>query len=138
MGLVTAFLALIGPWLVPLFVNAADPHARDVVALGHTLLWFAAGYQIMDGLNLGAGFCLRGAGDMRVPTIATILLSWFGFVPLTHSFTFAPGQGWVGFLPALGYGAMGGWAVAMVYTCVLGGFIFLRWRSGAWRRINLR
>lgn len=138
MGLVTLFLALVGPWLVPLFVNPADPQAHAVIALGHTLLWFAAAYQIFDGLNLGAGFCLRGAGDMRVPTQAILVLSWFGFVPFAHMFTFAPGQGWVHFLPQFGYGAIGGWAVAMVYTCVLGSFIFLRWRSGAWQRIILR
>jgi MATE family multidrug resistance protein len=138
MGLVTVFLAVIGPWLLPLFVNPADPNAAAVIALGRTLLWFAAGYQLFDGLNLGAGFCLRGAGDMRVPTIAIIVLSWFGFVPFTHMFTFAPGQGWVDFLPQFGYGTVGGWAVAMVYTCLLGSLVYLRWRSGAWRRIELR
>jgi len=138
MGFVTVFLAVIGPWLIPLFVNAADPHASAVIALGRTLLWFAAGYQIFDGLNLGAGFCLRGAGDMRVPTVAIIFLSWFGFVPFTHMFTFAPGEGWVDFLPQFGYGAIGGWAVALVYCCILGTALYLRWRSGAWRKIKLR
>ncbi|MGH8768730.1 MAG: MATE family efflux transporter [Burkholderiales bacterium] len=138
MGLVTVFLAVIGPWLIPLFVNPSDPNAAAVTSLGRTLLWFAAGYQIFDGLNLGAGFCLRGAGDMRVPTVAIVFLSWFGFVPFTHIFTFAPGQGWVDFLPQLGYGTVGGWAVALVYTCILGSLIYLRWRSGAWRRIDLR
>jgi len=138
MGFVTVFLAVIGPWLIPLFVNASDPHAEAVIVLGRTLLWFAAGYQIFDGLNLGAGFCLRGAGDMRVPTLAIIFLSWFGFVPFTHMFTFAPGQGWVDFLPQYGYGAIGGWAVALVYCCILGSLLWLRWRSGAWRKINLR
>jgi MATE family multidrug resistance protein len=138
MALVTVFLAVIGPWLIPLFVNAADPHAAAVISLGRTILWLAAGYQIFDGLNLGAGFCLRGAGDMRVPTLAIVFLSWFGFVPFAHMFTFAPGQGWVDFLPRLGYGSIGGWAVALVYCWALGTFIYLRWRSGAWRRINLR
>lgn len=138
MGLVTLFIALVGPWLLPLFVNPQDPNAAAVIALGYTLLWFAAGYQVFDGLNLGAGFCLRGAGDMRVPTYAIIVLSWGVFVPFTHMFTFAPGQGWVDFLPQFGYGTVGGWAVALVYTCILGSLIFLRWRSGAWRRIDLR
>ncbi|HWA11871.1 MAG TPA: MATE family efflux transporter [Burkholderiales bacterium] len=137
MGLVTLFLALVGPWLLPLFVNPADPHAAQVIALGRTLLWFAAGYQIFDGLNLGAGFCLRGAGDMRVPTLALIVLSLCVFVPLTHMATFAPGGGWVGFLPQFGFGTVGAWAVALVYTCLLGSLLWLRWRSGAWRRISL-
>ena len=137
MGLVTVFLALVGPWLVPLFVNPGDPNAATVIAMGRTLLWFAAGYQLFDGLNLGAGFCLRGAGDMRVPTLAIIILSCFGFIPFTHMFTFAPGQGWVDFLPQFGFGTVGGWAVALVYTCLLGSMLYLRWRSGAWRKINL-
>jgi MATE family multidrug resistance protein len=138
MGAVTVFLALVGPWLVPLFVNPSDPNAGAVIALGRTLLWFAAGYQVFDGLNLGAGFCLRGAGDMRVPTLALILLCGLGFVPFTHMATFAPGEGWVDFLPQFGYGAVGGWAVALVYTCLLGSMLYLRWRSGAWRKIDLR
>ncbi len=138
MALVTVFLAVIGPWLLPLFVNASDPQAGAVITLGKTLLWFAAAYQIFDGLNLGAGFCLRGAGDMRVPTLAIIVLSWFVFVPFTHMFTFGPGEGWVDFLPQFGLGAVGGWAVALVYCCLLGTLIYLRWISGAWRRINLR
>ncbi len=137
MGLVTVFLALVGPWLVPLFVNPDDPNAAAVIAMGRTLLWFAAGYQLFDGLNLGAGFCLRGAGDMRVPTLAIIILSCFGFIPFTHMFTFAAGQGWVDFLPQFGFGAVGGWAVALVYTCLLGSMLYLRWRSGAWRKINI-
>jgi len=138
MGLVTIFLALVGPWLVPLFVNPEDPNASAVIALGRTLLWFAAGYQLFDGLNLGAGFCLRGAGDMRVPTVALILLSFLGFIPFTHMATFAEGEGWVDFLPQFGFGTVGGWAVALVYTCLLGSMLYLRWRSGAWRKIVLR
>jgi MATE family multidrug resistance protein len=138
MGLVTLFLALVGPWLLPLFVNPDDAHAAEVIALGKVLLWFAAGYQIFDGLNLGAGFCLRGAGDMRVPTIAIIVLSLFVFVPLTHMATFAPGGGWVAFLPQWGFGTVGAWGVALVYTCLLGSMLWLRWRSGAWRKISLR
>ncbi|HZP92769.1 MAG TPA: MATE family efflux transporter [Burkholderiales bacterium] len=137
MGMVSVFLALAGPWLLPLFIHAHDATAAEVVALGRTLLWFAAGYQIFDGLNLGAGFCLRGAGDMRVPTLMIVCLAWFGFVPLAHMAIFPPGQGWLPWLPRLGYGAAGGWAAALLYTCALGTLVWLRWRSGAWRRIEL-
>ncbi|MBS0394864.1 MAG: MATE family efflux transporter [Proteobacteria bacterium] len=137
MGLLSIGLAIGGRWLVPLFVNQADPHAAQVVALGTTLVWFAACYQVFDGLNLGSSFCLRGAGDVRVPAAIVMLLSWVLWVPLTHVATFAPGQGWVHFLPQLGYGALGGWAVSVVYVVLLGSSLWLRWRSGAWRRIRL-
>ncbi len=109
-----------------------------MVELARTLLWIAAGYQIFDGFNLGAGFCLRGAGDVRTPTLLVVLLSWGCFVPLAHVLSFSPGQGLVGFLPQLGLGAAGGWSALLLYTFVLGAAMFLRWRSGAWRQIELR
>jgi MATE family multidrug resistance protein len=137
MGLVSIVLALGGPWLLPLFVSAADPNAQNVIALGRTLLWIAAAYQIFDGVNLGAGFCLRGAGDVRIPTLLVLLVSWFGFVPLAHMLTFAPGAGWVAGLPQLGWGTAGGWGALLLYTMALGTTMFLRWRSGAWRKISL-
>ena len=137
MGLVSLVLALAGPWLLPLFVSPADPNARAVIDIGRVLLWIAAAYQIFDGFNLGAGFCLRGAGDVRVPALLVLLLSWLGFVPLTHMLTFAPGQGWVQVLPQFGLGAAGGWSELLLYTGAVGAAMFLRWRSGAWRNIEL-
>lgn len=137
MGLVSLALALFGPWLLPLFITQGDASARDVATLGYLLLWIGAAYQIFDGFNLGGGFCLRGAGDVRVPMFMVILLSWFGFVPLAHMLTFAPGQGWVHFLPQFGMGTVGGWTALLIYTFALGAAMFLRWRSGAWRRIVL-
>jgi MATE family multidrug resistance protein len=83
-------------------------------------------------------FCLRGAGDVRVPTVLVVLVSWFGFIPLAHMLSFAPGAGWVHFLPQFGFGAAGGWSALLLYTLALGTAMLLRWRSGAWRRIELR
>ncbi len=137
MGVIGLLLALASPWLLPLFVNPSDPHATEVVALGSTLIWLAACYQAFDGLNLGSNFCLRGAGDVRIPAVIVALLSWAGWVPLAHSVTFAPGAGWVHFLPQFGYGAIGGWMASVAYVVLLGSGLWLRWRSGAWRRIRL-
>lgn len=138
MGLVSIALALAGPWLLPLFVSKADSHAAQVLALGSTLLWIGAAYQIFDGFNLGAGFCLRGAGDVRVPALIVVFLSWFCFVPVAHMLSFAPGAGWVQFLPQFGFGAAGGWSALLLYTFALATAMYLRWRSGAWRKIDLR
>jgi Na+-driven multidrug efflux pump len=52
--------------------------------------------------------------------------------------SFGPGQGWVDGVPKLGWGAAGGWAAIAVYTMCLGIIMLMRWRSGAWRRIELR
>jgi MATE family multidrug resistance protein len=137
MGAIGVLLALAGPWLMPTFVNASDPDAAEVVRLGIVLLWIAAGYQLFDGLNLGCGFALRGAGDVRFPAVILFALSWGVFVPLAHSLSFEPGEGWVNFLPQFGIGAEGGWFAILVYVVLLGGALYLRWRSGHWRKIIL-
>jgi MATE family multidrug resistance protein len=138
MGLVGVLMAAVGPWFMPWFTNAADPEAAQVAAKGSVLLWIAAGYQLFDGLNISSGACLRGAGDVRVPSVMVLALSWSLFVPLAHMLTFRAGQGWVGWLPQFGFGAVGGWFAAVVYICCLGLMLYLRWRSGAWRRVVLR
>lgn len=137
MGLVGVAIGLASGWLLPRFVNAADPHAGEVVALAARIIWLAACYQAFDGLNVGSSFCLRGAGDARVPALMVAILSWGLWVPLAHIVTFAPGSGWVDALPHLGYGAIGGWCVSVGYVVALGSTLALRWRSGAWRRIRI-
>jgi len=133
MGLSGIVIAAAGPWIMPMFTNQADPEAIAVAARGCLLLWIAAGYQLFDALNLSSSACLRGAGDVRTPSIMVLALSWGFFVPLAHMLSFKPGTGWVDWLPQLGYGAVGGWVAAVVYICCLGVMLFLRWRSGAWR-----
>jgi MATE family multidrug resistance protein len=132
MGGIGVLLAFAGPAILPLFTGAHDADAPAAVALGTQLLWVAAGYHFFDGVNLGSAMCLRGAGDAAVPAIMVILMSWLLFVPLAYAFTFAPGQGWVQFLPQLGWGAIGGWVAVLIYIMLLGGTLFLRWRSRAW------
>ncbi len=137
MAIIAVLLIVVGPWVLPLFVSSGGPQAADVVALGLVLLWPAAAYQIFDGLYCGAGFCLRGAGDTRVPAATALVLSWFFFVPLAHTLIFAPGQGWIDGLPQYGLGARGGWFALMSYVILLGSAMFWRWRHGAWRRVTL-
>jgi MATE family multidrug resistance protein len=137
MALVAVLLLVVGPWVLPLFVSSGGPSAAEVVALGLLLLWPAAAYQIFDGLYCGAGFCLRGAGDTRVPAATALCLSWFLFVPLAHTLIFAPGEGWIDGLPQYGLGAKGGWLALMIYCTLLGLSMLWRWRHGAWRRVRL-
>jgi MATE family multidrug resistance protein len=137
MALVAVLLLVVGPWVLPLFVSAHDAASSDVVALGLVLLWPAAAYQIFDGLYCGSGFCLRGAGDTRVPAAAALVLSWCFFVPLAHTLIFRPGAGWIDGLPQAGLGAQGGWIALMSYCTLLGLTMFWRWKHGAWRRMSL-
>ncbi|HQT80561.1 MAG: MATE family efflux transporter [Ferrovum sp. 37-45-19] len=136
MGVTGLLLALNGPWVMRMF-TAEGRFDHNVVDLGQKLLWIAAAYQVFDGLNLSSSFCLRGAGDVRFPTLMLLLLSWLVFMPLCHMLTFLPHQGWVNFLPQWGWGAVGGWVAALVYTICLGISLWLRWQSQAWQKINV-
>jgi len=136
MGGIGLLLALAGPWVLPLVIGAADPTAPAVIALGGQLLWFAAAYQVFDGLNVGSALCLRGAGDALVPALLVGLAALI-FVPLAHSLMFAPGGGWIRVLPQLGWGTLGGWIAVVVYILMLGTALFTRWRSGVWQQIHL-
>lgn len=131
-------LGLCGPWLLPLFLNTNDALTPEVIRTGITLLWLAGAYQLFDGMTLGSSFCLRGAGDATIPAVLVLSMSWLFFVPLTHSLSFAPGQGWVNWLPQFGLGAIGGWTAAVVYVCFIGSAMLMRWRSRAWERIEVR
>jgi MATE family multidrug resistance protein len=137
MGGIGVLLALAGPWLLPLLLSANDAATGAVLSQAATLLWFAAAYQFFDGLNIGSSFCLRGAGDALVPGALVLVLSWFVFVPLAHALIFAPGGGFLHFLPQLGYGTKGGWVAVIVYVLLLGSVLFGRWKLGVWRKIRL-
>lgn len=137
MGLSGLIIAAAGPWILPLFTNRSDPQSAAVALRGCRLLWIAAGYQLFDGLNLGGSACLRGAGDVRIPSIMVLALSFGFFVPLAHILSFKQREGWVDWLPQFGYGAVGGWFAALTYICCLGAMLYWRWRSGAWRRMTL-
>jgi len=137
MAAIGLLLAAAGPWVLPFFTNRSDPQAADVASKARELLWIAAGYQLFDGLNISAGACLRGAGDVRLPAAMVLALSWLLFVPLAHSLSFAPGAGWVNWLPQFGMGALGGWFAALSYVCCLGSALYLRWWSRAWASIAL-
>jgi MATE family multidrug resistance protein len=138
MGSVGVLLGLTGPWLIPTFLAPGDPHADAVLAVGLKILWIGAAYQLFDGINFGASFSLRGAGDASVPALLVMLLSGLVFVPLAHMLSFERGQGFVDGLPQFGLGAVGGWLAALTYICALSVCLLLRWRSGAWERVRVR
>jgi MATE family multidrug resistance protein len=137
MGGAGVLIALGGPWLLPLFVSTQDVQAGPIVVLGTRILWLAAAYQFFDGLNFGSALCLRGAGDVVVPAAIVLGVCWLVFLPVAHALTFAPGQGWFGFLPQEGWGAVGGWSAMVLYVLLLGIILFARWRSAAWQVIRI-
>ena len=137
MASVAVILLIAGPLVIPWFAASGDALAASTIALALTFLWPAAAYQAFDGLYFGSSFCLRAAGDTRMPALTALLLSWLLFVPLAHTLIFAPGHGWIAGLPQKGFGALGGWLALMGYATLLGSIMWLRWRSNRWRSMSL-
>lgn len=98
-----------------------------VVKWGAMLLIFAAVYQIFDAIYIVYSGALRGAGDTLVPALVTAGLCWLCVVGL--------GYGVAKWLPQ--FGLVGPWTVATFYGVILGLFMYIRFRRGAWRHIRI-
>jgi MATE family multidrug resistance protein len=102
----------------------ADP---EVIAIGSTILFWVALFQIGDAMAITHMTALRGAGDTRVPAAVMGALSWVF-------------QGVGAYVVALllpGLGVAGPWGMAAIYILSLGVYLTLRWRAAHWESIEL-
>lgn len=86
--------ALIGVFLAP-----DEPQRAAIIALGTTLIVYAAAFQLADGAQVMALGLLRGVQDTRVPMVYAALAYWAIGIPFSYV---------AGFV--LGWGAAGVWA----------------------------
>ena len=103
----TGFMLLAG---VVLFVAprplielyTSDPR---VLAVGPTLLWVAAAFQIFDGIQTVSTGALRGLGETRIPMLANLVGYWVLGLPLGFLLCFVLHWGifglWIGLTLAL-------------------------------------
>jgi len=110
-------LVLASPFIAWAFLDAADPRAAEVAALGATLLVIAGFFQLGDGIQVVAAGALRGLKDTRVPMLFAALGYWVLGLPvgllLAHAGGLGPPGVWVG----LGVG-----------LAIVAGLMLLRWR----------
>jgi Na+-driven multidrug efflux pump len=92
-----------------------------VIAVGATLLIYAAIFQIFDGTGMVCAGVLRGAGDTRWPSVVSIAIAWGVFVPLVYLMSVR-----------LQLGVVGGWQAAAIWIGVLGLAMFLGVRRRKW------
>jgi MATE family multidrug resistance protein len=123
-GLGAAFMAAMAALLVlgadaiaGLFIDAGDPRAAEVRALGATLLVMAGVFQLADGIQVVAAGALRGLADTRVPMV----FAAFGYGGLALPAGIALGGG-------AGFGPPGIWAGLALGLAVVAGLMLARWR----------
>ena len=122
MGALSLLYYLRGPDLIRFFNT--DP---EVVRIGATIMICAAVFQLFDGIGIGYNSALRGAGDTFVPSMFFIVSNWVIIV----------GGGWAMtvYLPQLE--SLGPWLAASGLIVITGLFLWYRWHTRAWMRINL-
>jgi MATE family multidrug resistance protein len=120
-GAIALLFSSIPDLLVGIFTD--DP---TVIALGRPLLLVGAIFQFLDAFGIIADGALRGAGDTRWPFLVRLALAWGIFVPLAYllGVTLDGGLTWA-------------WVAATVHVGLLSATLVWRFRSGAWRKIQI-
>jgi MATE family multidrug resistance protein len=104
----------------------ASGDTARLVAIGTTMLMLSTAWQLSDAIGMTLGETLRAAGDTTWTAAARLIVGWLVFTPASIVVVRYLGGGPVGALLCLiGYLAL--LALAFAY----------RFRSGAWKRIEL-
>ena len=105
---------------------ASEAGSAELITVGASMLALSAAWQLFDALGLTIGEALRAAGDTAWCMWARLLSAWTVFVPVAWwAVTLRHG------------GPMAAIGVTIFYLAVLACAFLWRFRSGAWRRIEL-
>jgi MATE family, multidrug efflux pump len=82
--------------LMPALLVGAFTQDPSVVAIGVSLLWIGAAFQLFDGTQAVATGVLRGLGDTRTPMLWNLAGHWLIGLPLGYTLCFVLGLGVIG------------------------------------------
>jgi MATE family multidrug resistance protein len=106
---------------------AKDPaSARELLETARRMLLLSVGWQLFDAAASVLAEALRAAGDTAFTLWARLAIAWL---------VFAPGS-WIS-VRVLGGGDLAAMAWLVAYLALLSLVLLARFRSGAWRRIDL-
>jgi MATE family multidrug resistance protein len=105
---------------------ASEAGSAALVTIGASMLALSAAWQLFDALGLTIGEALRAAGDTAWCMWTRLVSAWTIFVPVA----------WY-VVSVRGGGSSAAIGVTVFYIAVLAAAFVWRFRSGAWRRIEL-
>jgi len=123
MGAIGAAYAVFPSEVLSLF---ASDRSGELVAIGTTMLVISAAWQLTDAISMTLAETLRAAGDTAWTATARVILAWLVFTPAAFVVVLRFGGGPVGAMLCL-----------VGYLGLLAGALAWRFRSGAWKRIEL-
>jgi MATE family multidrug resistance protein len=100
--------------------------SAELVSVGAPLLVLSAAWQLFDAVAMTLSEALRAAGDTVWPMVARLLLAWLVFVPAGY---------WA--VGVMGWGGSAAICAVVGYLGLLAAGLAWRYRSGAWRSIDL-
>ena len=104
-------------------------YTRDprVMAVGPSLLWIAAAFQIFDGIQTVSTGALRGLGETRAPMIANFVGYWILGLPLGFFLCFV-----------LHWGIYGLWIGLTLALIVIATTLLVRWQDARAQAAEVR
>lgn len=124
MGLIGMLYVALPGEILSLFDSRGQ--SKDMVAIGTTMLLISTAWQLFDAIGMTLSETLRAAGDTFWTATARVVLAWFVFTPLAILVVLV----WDG-------GPVGAMVCLVAYLGLLAAALGYRFRSGAWRRIEL-
>jgi MATE family multidrug resistance protein len=124
MGAIGLCYLLIPAWLMNLFNEGGQSVA--LATTGATMLVISAAWQLFDAIGITLSETLRSAGDTFWTATVRFVLAWSVFLPAAF-YIVRERDG----------GALGAMACLVGYLALLSVAFAYRFRSGAWRRIEL-
>jgi multidrug resistance protein, MATE family len=124
MGVIALFYITIPGRILALFDSKGT--SKELVSIGTTMLLLSAAWQLFDAISMTIAETLRAAGDTFWTAAARIALAWLVFVPAAVLVVMQ----WDG-------GPSGAMLCLAGYLALLALALGYRFRTGAWRRIEL-
>lgn len=124
MGLGTAFMLSAAVVFLVVPRPLIELYTRDpqVLAVGPSLLWLAAAFQIFDGIQTVSTGALRGLGETRIPMFVNLVGYWVLGLPLGFLLCFA-----------LHWGIYGIWIGLTVALIIIACTLLFRWNKDSTR-----
>ena len=121
MGSVGICFIFFAQYIVPPFTND-----QELIKIAVPGLRFVGFLQFLDAVCFTLWFALTGSGDTKVPAIVDVISHWILFVPAC----------WILGI-TLNFGFWGPWLAFGLHLTFFAIFIFWRFKSGYWKKIEV-